>query len=979
MKMMNKFLSFSLLFLLFTVTTSATEVFIAGNVVFGPSGEPAPGYPIWAFSADSTAVETTTNDLGIYELTIDVDFNAPNQVVEVVVNTFDLCTGEALSQTITVSEQNIQIGGINFQVCAEIDPPPPPNGCEAFFSWEQISVDPYTIQFADLSYSADPIQSWSWDFGDGNTSTEATPSHDYQGPGSYEVLLTINADSCSNTFVGVVIVRENLDCICPTIFDPVCVVTAADTITFSNPCEAECEGFSPEDFVECGEYNPCDCPNDYNPVCVITAEGFFAPFPNPCFAICAGFDQSTWVACDTTGNEGCQAIFHVEQEDFESLTVTFVDNSFSYDGEITSWSWDFGDGSTGDEMSPTHTYAEAGVYEVTLTITTDSGCTSVFTQHICIGIIDDCVCDEVYDPVCIATPGGIILTFSNACEAECAGFRPEHFVECNDTGECSCPPSFAPVCVVSGADTLSFTNPCFAECEGFGPEDFVDCTNVGDCICYEIYAPVCVWIDSTIVTFPNDCYAECAGFTPNDFVDCESGGGNQCNCPDIFAPVCVGIDSIDNVISFPNACEAECAGFSQEDFIDCDPNFPCDCPFILAPVCVINEAGVIESFPNACVANCEGYGEDQFVDCNNPDSLGCVAIFYAEQPDSNGLVIHFIDNSFATNDQVVQWIWDFGDGTVSEEPSPIHEYPEEGFYEVTLTIITSEGCTSTLTQPIYVYDDVVHEGPECQAVFYFEQVPDQPNTFQFANISFGPESEYHWDFGDGNTSNEANPTHTYEANGAYIVTLTVTSGNCESAASMLLITNDGVIYNNQCTALFVPFVDSTDSQVFFLNLSSSDAVSYLWDFGDGTTSTEFIAQHVYSEPGVYEISLTITTADGCSNTYIVTLDLQSHDFTGSPEFSVISDTEEETREDINLNFFPNPVQNMLNIQFKTIETEDISVAILNLNGQVMYNSLIGKQKGAFSTQMNVSDLPSGLYLIRVQTSNQHHTMKFIKQ
>ncbi len=134
---------------------------------------------------------------------------------------------------------------------------------------------------------------------------------------------------------------------------------------------------------------------------------------------------------------------------------------------------------------------------------------------------DPCVCTDEYDPVCveIETPQGtVVLTFPNACHAECEGFTEEDFIDCEN--DCDCPAEIDPVCVMSGNGTIiQFDNECLALCEGFTPNDFVDCPS--DCDCPSEIDPVCVETPAgNIIEFDNECLALCEGYTPNDFVDC---------------------------------------------------------------------------------------------------------------------------------------------------------------------------------------------------------------------------------------------------------------------------------------------------------------------------------------------------------------------------------------------------------------------------------------------------------------------------
>jgi hypothetical protein len=128
-----------------------------------------------------------------------------------------------------------------------------------------------------------------------------------------------------------------------------------------------------------------------------------------------------------------------------------------------------------------------------------------------------CDCDDEWDPVCVEIEENgtvTIITFPNACHAECEGFTEDEYYECDG---CDCPDEYNPVCVEIENDIIVFHNACFAECEGFTEDEYYECDG---CDCPDEYNPVCVEIEGEIIEFDNACFAECEGFTEEDFVDC---------------------------------------------------------------------------------------------------------------------------------------------------------------------------------------------------------------------------------------------------------------------------------------------------------------------------------------------------------------------------------------------------------------------------------------------------------------------------
>jgi len=127
------------------------------------------------------------------------------------------------------------------------------------------------------------------------------------------------------------------------------------------------------------------------------------------------------------------------------------------------------------------------------------------------------------------------------------------------------------------------------------------------------------------------------------------------------------------------------------------------------------------------------------------------------------LTVNFYDASLGLPDS---WLWDFGDGTTSNIQNPSHTYIVGGTYGITLTV-TNSATAKTKTRVDYI--NVV--------VADFTVTPEDspaPLLVLFTNASMGANS-WLWDFGDGNTSNQRNPLHTYGSSGTYLVTLTATN------------------------------------------------------------------------------------------------------------------------------------------------------------------------------------------------------------
>ena len=137
---------------------------------------------------------------------------------------------------------------------------------------------------------------------------------------------------------------------------------------------------------------------------------------------------------------------------------------------------------------------------------------------------------------------------------------------------------------------------------------------------------------------------------------------------------------------------------------------------------------------------------------------------------------------------------------------------------------------------------------------------DLVNTSQNTDI---PGTTYFWDFGDGNTSTQKNPTYTYFTSGTYRVTLTVTGPGGVSEKSQVVEAYMSPKAYFEVTPTFV-FVN--DEKVRCFNLTQY-ADYYLWEFGDGDTSKLKDPYHKYMEEGIYDITLHAYSSNGCQDSY----------------------------------------------------------------------------------------------------------------
>ena len=216
------------------------------------------------------------------------------------------------------------------------------------------------------------------------------------------------------------------------------------------------------------------------------------------------------------------------------------------------------------------------------------------------------------------------------------------------------------------------------------------------------------------------------------------------------------------------------------------------------------------------------------------------------------LSVSFIDLS-QNNPQ--EWVWDFGDGSVSEEQNPIHIYTDPGTYNVELFVSNPAGMDhKTITNYITVLPHVII--PEAE----FSGSPRSgyaPLDVTFIDQSLGEPTTWVWDFGDGMVSTDKNPSHVYGTTGMFTVSLIVTN----SAGQSQEIKDNYITVQSKPNPIQAEFIGEPTNgnaplTVRFTDLSTGGPDQWLWSFGDGTTSTDKNPVHVYTQPGIYTVYLT---------------------------------------------------------------------------------------------------------------------------
>ncbi len=237
--------------------------------------------------------------------------------------------------------------------------------------------------------------------------------------------------------------------------------------------------------------------------------------------------------------------------------------------------------------------------------------------------------------------------------------------------------------------------------------------------------------------------------------------------------------------------------------------------------------------------------------------------------------VQFTGTATTAVGSIVSWLWNFGDGTSSTAQNPSHTYTEAGWYNVSLTVTSSSGCSASSYQSRYIR---IVTGIESKFSYTPSTSCSSPFPIPFTNESSGPGAlTYAWDFGNGNTSTERHPIFSFPTSGTHNVTLTTTSSfGCTDTQTQ------PVSVNTFNTAFTHPDTVCVNQPVSFQNTSDAGVVSFNWQFGDGSgTATEGNPVKRYATPGVYTVKL-INRFGSCTDSatrQIVVTALPSVDFT----------------------------------------------------------------------------------------------------
>jgi len=555
-------------------------------------------------------------------------------------------------------------------------------------------------------------------------------------------------------------------------------------------------------------------------------------------------------------------VFPMEEE-----TVQFTDQSSSNEGDIVEWSWDFGDGTTSEEQNPDHVYDEYGYYDLTLTVIDETGLEDTEERTLKIEEPEYCEIkgDTSYEYITNVKFNGINRDsgndggYADHTDSISDPVVPGETYELSVTMSTSGFSNYATV-VFDWSQDYKLSNEEVIEI-GYGDND-----------------PQTV---TTEITVPEDAQAGetrmrvMQRYNEYHYTPCEDQnfGENE--------DYTVKIEESETVPEGPDANftydpddpkEGENVKFTDEStgsdgkIVEWSWDFG-------------DEGTSDEQNPDHIYTEPGSYTVKLTVTDDNDlsDSLdkeiiveeleGPTAEFdFSPQEPIEDETIDFTDGSSSPDGEIIEWSWDFGDGATSDKQNPSHTYTEHGIYTVELTVTDDNDLSDSVDKEIKVeeLDDPIAD------FSYSPEIPVEDEIVEFTDQSTetdGEIVEWSWSFGDGTTSEEQNPSHTYGEYGIYTVEFTVTDENALSNSTTSEITVEQEEDEEEGEYCIISG-DTTFEHITNVKFNGIDRDS--GDDGGYADHTDSVSDPVI--PGeTYELSVTMSTG-GYSNYVTVVFD-----------------------------------------------------------------------------------------------------------
>ncbi len=601
---------------------------------------------------------------------------------------------------------------------------------------------------------------------------------------------------------------------------------------------------------------------------------------------------------------------------FTYENVNFTDNSVDLDGYIVSWLWDFGDGKTSNEQNPTHFYEDNGIYTVNLTVIDNDGNKGSIEKQIVV-LNTPPAADFSWQP---SEPTDIEdVIFNASLSYDIDGYIVNYTWDFGD-GNISYGQNVSHRYAENGNYTVKLT--------------IIDDDGAVTWITKEVvvlnvppvanfsYTPEEVSTYETIF-FSQSSY-DLDGYIVSWLWDFGDGKTSNEQNPTHFYEdngiYTVNLTVIDNdgnkgsiekqivVLNTPPAADFSWQPSEPTDIEDVIFNASLSYDidgYIVSYAWDFESDGIIDEYGINTMHIYQDNGKYNVTliitdDDGATDSVTKMitilnvpptpSFSYTPEEPTDLEIVEFTDSSIDLDGSIINWTWDFGDGNVSYEKNPKHQYRNNGVYSVSLTLTDNDGAKRTTSKAILIRN--------VPPVANFSWQPSEPTDLQKivfnASLSYDEDGSivnYTWDFGNGNVSYGESVTYKYKVDGIYTVTLTVKDDD----GAKTEISKQVEVKNVKPEAMFTykPSKPREDEMITF-NASSSydpdgDIMKYSWDFdGDGVIDAYGMeVTHKYSKKRDYRVILTVEDDDGAKDLYDLVITVREKERVPGFELSII--------------------------------------------------------------------------------------------
>lgn len=574
----------------------------------------------------------------------------------------------------------------------------------------------------------------------------------------------------------------------------------------------------------------------------------------------------------------------------------FTDNSTIPTGTISGWIWDFGDGSplnNNQTITGGHTYDSAGFSNVTLIVANSAGCADTITKPV--EVYYNPIADFTYSNVCL----GDTMYFNNTSSVDTSASISTYLWVFGDGTATSSLQNPAHKYAASGTFNVTLVTTTTDLCTDaanfsvkvFDPPSAIfaldntclfDSALITNTSLNPVMGTLASWswnfgdgtpLNSTVWS-PSHLYA-----TPGNYQVTLITLSSNLGCPDTLKDSITVYPMPVANFGFMDVCLNQAMNFNDSSIVASGSitgwswNFGDGSPL-----------NILEE-PSHIYANTGTYIVTVIVTTNNgcKDTISKSVVVHplpvAQYSTTNvcdGTIVQFTDlSSIAPSDTIQSWKWNFGDASpFSTNGSTSHLYTGPGSYPVELLIISTFGCSDSITKT-----SVINPNPIVSFVGN-DTIGCEPLCISFQNSSTvitGYNALWLWDFGDGSpTSNLENVQHCYISDSIFSpyplsVSLQVTSDSgCVTIASK---SNYVIVYPNPVANFIVqPEVTTIVDPVISIIDASTGTNFWSWNFGDLDTASLYNPlPHTYADTGTYIITLITSTQYNCLDTAYQTI------------------------------------------------------------------------------------------------------------